>query len=94
MNGTAAVAAKKIVLDEASINRGDVKPMDYCHRCDRCGARAYVRAYKSGDTNERRHLLFCAHHGREYEATLIGQGFNTEDQTFMLYKVAKLDVSA
>ena len=94
MNGTAALAAKKIVLDETSINKGDVKLMDYSHRCDRCGARAYVRAYKTGDTNETRHLLFCGHHGHAYEATLIGQGFNTEDQTIMLRKVAKLDVSA
>lgn len=94
MNGTAALTAKKIVLDENSINKGDVKLMNYSHRCDRCGARAYVRAYQTGETNERRHLLFCAHHGRAYEASLIGQGFNTEDQTIMLYKVAKLDVSA
>lgn len=94
MNGTAALTAKKIVLDETSINRPDVKLMDYSHRCDRCGARAYVRAHKTGDTNERRHLLFCGHHGAAYEASLIGQGFNTEDQTIMLRRVAKLDVSA
>lgn len=31
-------------------------------RCDRCGARAYVRAvlHAGGE------LLFCAHHGREH----------------------------
>jgi len=32
------------------------------HRCDRCGAQAYVRA-RLGDGLE---LHFCAHHGREH----------------------------
>lgn len=31
-------------------------------RCDRCGARAYIRARLSGGFD----LLFCAHHGRTY----------------------------
>jgi hypothetical protein len=30
-------------------------------RCDRCGARAYVRAVLPGGE-----LLFCAHHGRRF----------------------------
>jgi hypothetical protein len=94
VNGTVALDAQKIVLDEAMLRKGDVKVMDYSHRCDRCGARAYIRAYKTGETNENRKLLFCGHHGRTYEASLIGQGFNTEDQTIMLYKVAKPDASA
>lgn len=103
MNGTAVLTApttgkkivgKKIVADENAINRGDVKLMDYSHRCDRCGARAYLKAYETGEMDEDRHLLFCAHHGRALEASLREKGFNTEDQTIMLYKVAKLDVSA
>ncbi|CAN5624940.1 hypothetical protein BH24ACT13_BH24ACT13_03170 [soil metagenome] len=35
-------------------------------RCDRCGAQAYIRVrLVSGGE-----LLFCAHHGRKYEAGL------------------------
>ena len=33
-------------------------------RCDRCGAQAFVRATMAAGTE----LLFCGHHGREYEA--------------------------
>lgn len=94
MNGTVKLDAQKIVLDENAINKGDVKVLDYSHRCDRCGARAYVRAFKTGETNEDRILLFCGHHGKAYEASLIGQGFNSEDHTVMLFKVAKPDASA
>jgi hypothetical protein len=35
-------------------------------RCDRCGARAYVRARLSSGGE----LLFCAHHGREHLSKL------------------------
>ena len=45
-------------------------------RCDRCGAQAYVRVVLSGGTD----LLFCAHHGRQYELKLreIGAEFHDE----------------
>jgi hypothetical protein len=35
-------------------------------RCDRCAAQAYMRATMVSGTE----LLFCGHHGREYEAGL------------------------
>lgn len=35
-------------------------------RCDRCGAQAYVRVVLSGGAD----LLFCGHHGRQYELKL------------------------
>ncbi len=35
-------------------------------RCDRCGARAYVRVLLPGGGE----LLFCAHHGRTHESAL------------------------
>ena len=35
-------------------------------RCDRCGARAAVRAVLPGGAD----LLFCAHHGRQHAARL------------------------
>ena len=36
-------------------------------RCDRCGAQAYVRVVLESSGGE---LLFCAHHGRQYEDKL------------------------
>jgi hypothetical protein len=39
-------------------------PLSAADRCDRCGARAYLRAVlPSGSA-----LLFCAHHAREHVA--------------------------
>jgi hypothetical protein len=45
-------------------------------RCDRCGARAYVRASLSSGGE----LLFCAHHGREHLPKLQGLA-NIQDET-------------
>ncbi len=41
-------------------------PLTVADRCDRCGAQAFVRATMTSGAE----LLFCAHHGREYEAGL------------------------
>jgi hypothetical protein len=45
-------------------------------RCDRCGAQAYIRVVLSGGAD----LLFCAHHGRQYELKLreIAQEYHDE----------------
>jgi hypothetical protein len=37
-------------------------PVSPADRCDRCGARAAVRAVLPGGSD----LLFCAHHGRQH----------------------------
>lgn len=37
-------------------------PLSPAERCDRCGARAAVRAVLPGGAD----LLFCAHHGRQH----------------------------
>lgn len=50
MNATIAPAAELTALD----------------RCDRCGARAVVRATLASGGE----LLFCGHHARKYEAKL------------------------
>lgn len=58
-------------------------PLTAADRCDRCGAKAYVRArlHAGGE------LLFCAHHGREHIPALKGlaeiedQSDKLEDQT-------------
>jgi hypothetical protein len=39
-----------------------VQPISPADRCDRCGARAAVRALLPGGSD----LLFCAHHGRQH----------------------------
>jgi len=46
-------------------------------RCDRCGARAYVRARLSSGGE----LLFCAHHGREHLPKLQHLSSNIQDET-------------
>jgi len=46
-------------------------------RCDRCGAQAYIRVVLSGG-NE---LLFCAHHGRQYELKLREIAYEYHDET-------------
>lgn len=42
------------------------------HRCDRCGAQAYVQMDKGSAT-----LLFCAHHFNEHGIALGSQGWTT-----------------
>ncbi len=49
-------------------------------RCDRCGARAYVRVVLPGGGE----LLFCAHHGRAHEAALKERSAQIVDETHTL----------
>ncbi|WP_119727850.1 MULTISPECIES: DUF7455 domain-containing protein [Thermomonospora] len=53
------------------------KPLTAADRCDRCGAQAYVRAVLVGGGD----LLFCAHHGRKYSASLRASGADIHDET-------------
>jgi hypothetical protein len=51
-------------------------PLSAADRCDRCGARAYLRAVlPSGSA-----LLFCAHHAREHAAALKHVAIEFEDK--------------
>jgi 4-hydroxyphenylpyruvate dioxygenase-like putative hemolysin len=43
-------------------------------RCDRCGARAYVRALLANGE-----LLFCAHHARQAGPSLRAQALQVDD---------------
>lgn len=54
-------------------------PLTAADRCDRCGAKAYVRArlHAGGE------LLFCAHHGREHLPALKDLA-DIEDETARL----------
>jgi hypothetical protein len=53
-------------------------------RCDRCGARAYVRVVLPNDLE----LLFCAHHGRQHAAALAKIAVEIRDEFGRLPGVA------
>jgi hypothetical protein len=53
-------------------------------RCDRCGARAYVRVLLPN----RLELLFCAHHNRQYAPALTKIAVEIRDETDRLSRVA------
>ena len=52
-------------------------PMNAVHRCDRCGAQAYVRVL----LHSRRDLLFCAHHYRQHAPALAKAAVEIQDET-------------
>jgi hypothetical protein len=49
-------------------------------RCDRCGARAYIRVLLPGGGE----LMFCAHHGRAHAPALEAVDADIQDQTQVL----------
>jgi hypothetical protein len=49
-------------------------------RCDRCGARAYVRVMLAAGGE----LLFCAHHGRAHADALRARSAEIQDETHTL----------
>jgi len=49
-------------------------------RCDRCGARAYVRVTLPGGGE----LLFCTHHGRAHEPALRAAEADIHDESHTL----------
>jgi hypothetical protein len=53
-------------------------------RCDRCGARAYVRVVLPSHLE----LLFCAHHNRQYASALTKIAVEIRDETDRLARVA------
>jgi hypothetical protein len=56
---------------ESYATHGAKAPLNASHRCDRCGAQAYMVAGKL----DLGILLFCSHHGRKMKAGLINDGF-------------------
>lgn len=52
-------------------------PLTAEHRCDRCGAQAYLRVELSTGGE----LLFCAHHGREHESKIREVAAHIQDET-------------
>jgi ribosomal protein L37E len=55
-------------------------PLTAADRCDRCGARAYLRVQLTSGGE----LLFCAHHGREHEERLRQVAADIHDETHRL----------
>ena len=54
------------------------------HRCDRCGAQAYVRALLPNGLE----LLFCAHHNRQHSSALTKIAVGIHDETGRLARPA------
>ena len=52
-------------------------PLTAADRCDRCGARAYLRVVLPGGGE----LLFCAHHGRAHQDALRAADADIQDQS-------------
>jgi hypothetical protein len=55
-------------------------PVSPAERCDRCGARAAVRAVLPGGAD----LLFCAHHGRLHAKQLRATAVEIRDDEGVL----------
>jgi hypothetical protein len=55
----------------------EAPPLSPADRCDRCGARALIRAVLPGGGD----LYFCAHHGREHAARLREVAVEVLDST-------------
>jgi hypothetical protein len=60
-------------------------PMNAVHRCDRCGAQAYVRVL----LRSRLELLFCAHHYRQHAPALAKVAVVIQDETQQLARDAR-----
>ncbi len=56
------------------------RPLGQADRCDRCGARAYLRVVLPGGGE----LLFCAHHGRTHAPALKARAAYIHDETDQL----------
>jgi hypothetical protein len=63
-----------------SETRAVAELMNAVHRCDRCGAQAYVRVLLPS----RQDLLFCAHHYRQHAPALAEVAIAIQDETYRL----------
>ena len=57
-------------------------PMNALHRCDRCGAQAYVRVV----LHTRQELLFCGQHYRQHAPALAKVAAGIQDETQRLVR--------
>jgi len=63
-----------------TIKPGTASPVSPAERCDRCGARAAIRAVLPGGGE----LLFCAHHGRLHAKQLRAVATEIRDDAQVL----------
>ena len=70
--------------EEAMPNRAPFlnRPINALHRCDRCGAQAYVRVL----LHSHQDLLFCAHHYRQHAPMLAKVAAHIHDETERLQR--------
>ena len=54
------------LIEAMSTTTASAPPVQPSERCDRCGARAVIRAMLPGGGD----LVFCAHHGRQHAKEL------------------------
>ena len=73
--------ARRAESEKAGARAGALTAVD---RCDRCGARAYVRVLLPNALE----LLFCAHHNRQYASALTKVAVEIHDETDRLGRVA------
>lgn len=57
------------------------RPLNKSDRCDRCRAEGFILFVK-GDVD----LVFCGHHGRGFEPTLVSKGWTVFDHTDKINK--------
>lgn len=60
----------------ADVTTTTIETLTAADRCDRCGARAYVRVQLPAGE-----LLFCSHHGRKHAAALADVAVSIQDES-------------
>lgn len=63
--------------DAEATPAGPAHQLTAAHRCDRCGAQAYVRVLLPS----LHELLFCGHHNRQYASALAKIAVEIVDET-------------
>lgn len=81
-------------LERCEITFGDHDNfmLNASHRCDRCGAQAYIKAVlrKTKNKGETGELFFCSHHANEYELNLLPLCKTWHDETDRLKENRKV----
>jgi len=77
-------AGRRRERDESGGAKAFAMSLTAADRCDRCGARAYVRVLLPNFLE----LLFCAHHNRQYAVELTKIAVEIHDETGHLVRAA------
>ena len=84
MTGRESWTRRRAQREEAMPSRALLpnSPINAVHRCDRCGAQAYVRVL----LHSHQDLLFCAHHYRQHAPMLATVAAHIHDETERLQR--------